>query len=146
MLLIGLLSLPMAGCESEAERQREASRSVTAKTVLSADGFIHLTPEQVQANGIQMVPVIEQQIAQALSAIGRVTARAGGESEVFSPFAGRLIADPVRLPRIGTRVRKDQVLAEVEQLVTASDQVQFAATAAQLQSGSGKARGPASPD
>lgn len=134
MLLIGLLSLPIAGCESEAERQREANRSMPAKTGRSADGSIHLTPEQVQANGIQTVPVIEQQIAQAISAIGRVTARAGGESQVFSPFAGQLVADPGRLPRIGSVVRKDQVLAEVEQLVTASEQVQFAATAAQLQS------------
>lgn len=134
VLLIGLLSLPFAGCESEAERQREASRSVPAKTVLSADGSIHLTPEQVQANGLRTVPVVEQQLAPTIPAIGRVAARAGGESQVFSPFAGRLVADPAQLPRIGTRVKKDQVLAEVEQLVTASEQVQFAATAAQLQS------------
>lgn len=133
-LLISLLTLSIASCESEAERQREASRSVPAKTVLSADGSIHLTPEQVQANGLRTVPVVEQQMAPTISAIGRMTARAGGEAQVFSPFAGRLIADSAKLPRIGSVVRKDQVLAEVEQLVTASEQVQFAATAAQLQS------------
>lgn len=134
VLLICLLSLPIAGCESEAERQREASRSVPSKIVLSADGSIHLTPEQVQANGLRTVPVVEQQMAPAISAIGRVTARAGGESQVFSPFAGRLVANAGRVPRIGNVVKKDQVMAEVEQLVTASEQVQFAATAAQLQS------------
>jgi len=133
-LLFGLLSLSIGGCESEAERQREANRSVQAKTVFSADGSIHLTGEQVQANGLRSAPVVEQLIAPTIKAIGRVKARAGGETQVFSPFAGRLIADPARLPRIGARVTKDQVLAEVEQLVTASEKVQFAATAAQLQS------------
>lgn len=101
---------------------------------VASDGSIHLTPKQVQANGLQTETVMVQNLAPTFAAIGRVVARAGGEAQVFSPFAGRLVADPARLPHVGSALNKGQVLADVEQLVTASEQVQFAATEAQLQS------------
>jgi cobalt-zinc-cadmium efflux system membrane fusion protein len=131
-IMLVVLTLLLAACKSEAER--EATRSLQMKNIPTPDGSIRLTASEVQANGLQTEAVIEQDLTLTLTAIGRVVARAGGESQVFSPFAGRLVADPARLPHIGSTVNKGQILAEVEQLVTASEQVQFAATEAQLQS------------
>jgi hypothetical protein len=132
-LLIALvcgLSLTLVACESEAERERERARGVQAKTVVAPDGSIKLTPEQIKANGLQTAPASEQEVTESITAIGRVRARAGGESQVFSPFAGRLIAAPSRLPRIGSLVKKGMVIAEVEQLLTAAEQAQLSSAAA----------------
>src|SRR2546427_104218 len=109
MVLVSTLSVLLTACASEAERERGAASTVQAKTVVAPDGSIHLTPEQVQENLIQMVAVSEQEIASTISATGRVAARAGGEAQVFSPFAGRVIAAPARLPRVGSAVRRGQV-------------------------------------
>ena len=132
-MLILLWSLSTA-CKTETEREPKAGPSTQPRSPVASDGSIHLTPEQVQANGLQTETVLIQKLAPTLAAIGRVVARAGGEAQIFSPFAGRLVADPARLPHVGSAVSKSQVLAEVEQFVTASEQAQFAATQAQLQS------------
>jgi len=132
-ILILLWSLSTA-CKTETGPEPKAGPSTQPRSPVASDGSIHLTPEQVQANGLQTETVLIQKLAPTLAAIGRVVARAGGEAQIFSPFAGHLVADPARLPHVGSAVSKSQVLAEVEQLVTASEQVQFAATQAQLQS------------
>ena len=132
-LVLGL-SILLAGCESASEREREGAQSVQTKSVVAPDGSIHLTPEQVQTNRIQTATVVEQELASTISAVGRAAPRSGAEAQVFSPFAGRLIADPARLPRVGSVVRKGEVVAQVEQLVTASEKVQYGASIAQLQS------------
>jgi cobalt-zinc-cadmium efflux system membrane fusion protein len=127
------LSLLVTACKSE-RGEREAGSSVQTKSVVAPDGSIHLTSEQVQANKIQTAAVVERELASTISAIGRVTARAGAEAQVFSPFVGRIIADPARVPHIGNVVRRGQAVAEVEQLVTAAEKVQYGAALAQLQS------------
>ncbi len=134
MVLVSALSLLLTACGSEKEREREAASTVQSKTVVAPDGSIHLTPDQVQANGIQTTAVVEQELTPGISATGRVAARAGGAAEVFSPFAGRIIADPTRLPHVGSVVRRGQVVAEVEQFVNAAERVQYNASIAQLQS------------
>lgn len=134
MALVSVLGVLLAACASEAEREREAGSAVQAKTVVAPDGSIHLTPEQVQANHIQTVAAGEQELAATISTTGRVAARAGAEAQVFSPFAGRIIADPARLPRVGSVVRRGQAVAQVEQLMTASEKVQYGVSVAQLQS------------
>jgi membrane fusion protein, heavy metal efflux system len=136
VMFVLALSAALTGCEREAERKPTQN----AGPVATAAGSIRLTPEQVQATGIQTVAVSAGEVAAMASAIGRVKARAGGEAQVFSPFAGRLIADPAKLPRIGSVVRKGAVIAEVEQLLSTAEQAQisgaaaqFAATAVELQ-------------
>jgi membrane fusion protein, heavy metal efflux system len=121
-------------CQTKTEREHKAGPGMPPRGTVASDGSIHLTPKQVQANGLQTESVMVRNLPPTIAAIGRVVARAGGEAQVFSPFAGRLVADPARLPHVGSALNKGQVLAEVEQLVTASEQVQFAATEAQLQS------------
>jgi cobalt-zinc-cadmium efflux system membrane fusion protein len=73
-------------------------------------------------------------LASTISATGRVAARPGAEAQVFSPFAGRIIANPAKLPRVGSIVRRGEVVAEVEQLVNAAEKVQYGTAIAQLQS------------
>ena len=132
-VLIILLSPLWSACESESERERETEQQVQAKTIVDADGAIHLKPEQVQANGLQSIVTKEVDVASKLTAIGRVKARAGGEAQVFSPFPGRLIGNPSGLPHPGDLVRQGQVIAEVEQQFVASETLQFNATSIQLQ-------------
>jgi cobalt-zinc-cadmium efflux system membrane fusion protein len=122
------LSAAGDGCKREAERQTTQN----AEPVAAPDGSIRLTPEQVKSNGIQTGAVSEQEITSTFTAIGRVTARAGGEAQVFSPFAGRLVADPVKIPRIGSFVRKGEVIAEVEQQLTVAEKAQISGAAAQF--------------
>ena len=130
IIVCGLMLL--SACKSDAEREREQASSVKAKTVVAPDGSIKLTAEQIKANGIQTAPVVEQEVTESITAIGRVKARAGGESQVFSPFPGRLLADPARLPRIGSFVKQGAVIAEVEQMFTAAEKAQIAGAAAQF--------------
>src|SRR5262249_40102979 len=140
-----LVSTIFSACHARPEH--ESSNEATEKAVVAHDGAIRLTPEQMRASGIKTVAVVEQEVAATLSAVGRVRARAGGEAKIFSPFAGRLIADPARLPRVGSVVGKGRVIAEVEQLLTTAEQAQlsgtaaqFGATAAQLESEINKAQ------
>lgn len=132
------LVLSCAACRAKTERAPEPEPQT--QPVVAPDGSIHLKPEQVQANGVQTVAVFEQEVATTLTAVGRVKARAGGEAQVFSPFAGRLLADPAQLPRVGSVLKRGTVIAEVEQLLTTTEQAQireaaaqFAATAVQQQ-------------
>jgi membrane fusion protein, heavy metal efflux system len=137
VMLVLALSVALTGCKREVERKPTQN----VEPVAATDGSIRLTPEQVQASGLQTIAVRAGEVATTTNAIGRVKARAGGEAQVFSPFTGRLIADPAKLPRIGSVVKKGAVIAEVEQILTTAEQAQirgaaaqFASTAVQLQS------------
>ena len=130
-LLVFTLCLNGIGCQSREELEEAQQRS--APQVAGSEGEIHLTPDQVHLNGILTVPASESSVFSSLSAIGRVTPRAGGEAQVFSPFAGRLIADPVKPLRIGNEVERGQVLAEVEQFFDASERLRVATEDTQLQ-------------
>src|SRR5262249_34784141 len=129
-LLLCVLSVNFIACRSKAAREPE--KEAPTHSVAALDGSIRLTPEQIQATGLKTAAVVEHEVAARLTAMGRVKARAGGEAQVFSPFAGRLMADPARLPRIGSAVRKGSVIAEVEQMLTTAEQAQISASAAQF--------------
>jgi cobalt-zinc-cadmium efflux system membrane fusion protein len=124
------MNMGAAACRSTPEREPE--KEAPTQPVVAPDGSIHLTPEQVQAIGLKTTEVFEQEAPATLTAVGRVKARAGGEAQVFSPFTGRLIADPAKLPRVGSPVRKGAVIAQVEQLLTTAEQAQISASAAQF--------------
>jgi len=130
--LICGLSLSLVACGSESGRKRELAREAEAKAAIPPGDLIRLTPEQIKANGIQTSAATEQEIDSTITAIGRVTARAGGEAQVSAPFAGHLIADPVAIPRIGSFVKQGAVIAEVEQILTAAERAQMSAAAAQF--------------
>jgi cobalt-zinc-cadmium efflux system membrane fusion protein len=132
-----LLAVLLAGCESksEAERERESGvgqGSTTPPAKLSADGSIQLSPQQVQANAIQTVVARQETLSPAIAVVGRVQAQPGRESEVVAPFAGRLVTAGAPLPRVGDTVEQGQALAEVEQLLPASERNQYATQVTQL--------------
>src|SRR5262249_35078912 len=127
-------SLLLDGCSSAPDPAAQSER-VKTKVVVAPDGSIHLKPEQIQANGIQISEVIESDVTPSINATGRVKARAGGEARVFSPFPGKLIADAARLPRPGDFVKQGQLIGEVEQQFVASERLQMTATTVQLEAG-----------
>lgn len=129
-LLALLLVITLSGCGSESEKETRQEQHAAP----AADGSVHLKHEQIEANGIRTVEVSEREVQPAMKFIGRVIPRAGGEARVFSPFAGKLVSDSPRLPQVGDRVVKGQLIAEVEEQFVASEKVQLSATAVELQS------------
>ena len=132
--------IAVTACESEAEREREQRRQVQTKSAAAPDGSIHLTAEQVRTNNIQTVPAAEESIAPTISALGRIKPRAGAESQVFPPFAGKIITAGTEVLRLGGEVREGQLLAEVEQIFAAFERVQFKTASLQLQTDIDQAR------
>jgi len=134
------LSIGLTACESDAEKQREQSRQVEPRSSAAPDGSIQLTAEQIRANNIQTTAAVEENIAPAISAPGRIKPRSGSESQVFAPFAGRVIAAASSTPRVGNEVREGQLIGEVEQSFAASERVQFKSASLQLQTEIDQAR------
>ncbi|PYS47351.1 MAG: hypothetical protein DMG13_28120 [Acidobacteria bacterium] len=66
--------------------------------------------------------------------------RAGGESQVSAPFAGRIVAESGSIPRLGGSVRKGDLLAEVEQIFPASERLQVKTASLQLETEINQAR------
>lgn len=135
VLLVSLIcssSLSLMACGSESGRKRELAPAAEAKAEAAPDDSIRLTAEQIKTNGIQTTTAVEQEVDSTFTAVGRVTARPGGSAQVFSPFAGRLIANPAAIPRVGGFVKQGAVIAEVDQIITAAERAQLSATAAQF--------------
>jgi cobalt-zinc-cadmium efflux system membrane fusion protein len=139
-ILALVLSVGLTACESDAERERERRRQVQVKSIAAPDGSIHLTAEQIRTNNIQTAPAVEQNIAPTIAVVGRIKPRAGAESRVFAPFAGRIMVTAAQVPRLGGDVREGQLLGEVEQIFAASERVQFKAASLQLQTDIDQAR------
>jgi cobalt-zinc-cadmium efflux system membrane fusion protein len=120
----------VSACGSKESEKADKASSQQAESV-SRDETIRLNPEQARASGIEVVEVTEGEISPVMTVPGHVRTRSGGEAEVFSPFAGRLVGD-VAIPQIGDVVAKGQRIADVEQQVPAADQFQAATTAVQV--------------
>ena len=132
MFVLLIIAIAFAGCQRKnAEREREAKPS-EKKAAATPEGQIRLKLEQVQASGLVSVDVVESDAPPVIAVLGRVRARAGGQAEVFSPFPGRLAGDR-RLPQVGDYVTQGQQIADVEQQFMASERLQFATTAIELQ-------------
>ncbi len=130
-----LLVFSFAGCEGKGEKEREKAggeKGAETPARVSANGSIQLSADQVRANGIQTAAPRKEMLAPAITVTGRVQAQPGREAEVFSPFAGRLIAAGSGPPRTGTAVKQGQVLAELEQHLTAPERTQYASQVTQL--------------
>jgi RND family efflux transporter MFP subunit len=126
---IVLLAVALYGCRSKEPDNPSPKEKETEAT--SQDEAIRLKPDQVVANGLQVVEVAVVDIASTIVVPGHIRTRTGGEVEVFSPFPGRLTGES-SLPQIGDFVAKGQHIADVEPLISASDQFQLATTTIQF--------------
>jgi membrane fusion protein, heavy metal efflux system len=134
-----LLFIALTACKSD-EREREQRSQLPRKPSAATDGAVRLTAEQIKANGIQTSSAQEVQLVPSIVATGRIKPQAGAESQVFAPFAGRIVADQARIPRLGLEVRAGELLGEIEQIFAASERVQFKAASLQLQTDIDQAR------
>jgi membrane fusion protein, heavy metal efflux system len=133
------LCIALGACASDAEREREQGQQQSRpKTEAAKDGAVHLPAEQIRANNIKTAQAVEQEISPTVVAIGRIKPRSGAESQVFAPFAGRIVAESI--PRLGAAVQAGQFLADIEQIFAASERVQFKTASLQLQSEIDQAR------
>ena len=139
-ILAFLLFIPLAACKSEAEREREQRQQVQTKSSDAPSGTVRLTAEQIKTNDIQTIASREEEISPFIVAIGRIKSPAGAESQAFAPFAGRILADPARIPHLGSEVHAGEVIADIEQIFAASERVQFKAASLQLQTEIDQAR------
>jgi RND family efflux transporter MFP subunit len=126
------LVLLFAGCSSRPDSDDKPKPGAESKTEPANLGGVRLTPEQIKINQIQVAEVTEASVTPTVSAVGHVRARAGGEAEVYSPFAGRLLSDKP-LPQPGDAVSTGQIIAEVEQQFVAGEKLQIVSTSLQLQ-------------
>ncbi len=60
-----------------------------------------------------------------LNVLGKVVPPTAGKADIFPPISGRVVADAYRIPAIGSRVRKGQILAVLEQALASPEQSQL---------------------
>lgn len=60
-----------------------------------------------------------------LNVLGKIVPPTLGKAEIFPPLSGRVVADEYKMPNIGTRVQKGQVLAVLEQALASPEQSQL---------------------
>jgi cobalt-zinc-cadmium efflux system membrane fusion protein len=85
-----------------------------------------LTTEQQEAIGLTTVPAVMQVVRPIIESFGRVIPRTQGRVLITSPVAGQVTPRSAeRIPAPGTLAHKGQILAEIEQTVTAAERVQL---------------------
>jgi cobalt-zinc-cadmium efflux system membrane fusion protein len=132
-IVVCIVSIALYGCastHSDTDTEKKASSTSQPPT---AKGTLRLSREQIESNSLEASDVIEGTVAPYIQVIARVRPRNGGETEVFSPFAGRLDGE-FGLPRVGDAVSKGQRIADLEQQFVASEKLQIATAAIQIQS------------
>jgi len=132
-LAVCIVMLALQGCgstHSEIQPSDKGSSATESRPV--ARGEVRLTPEQIEGNNLQTTEVVEGTAAPGIVAIGHVRTRAGGESEILSPFAGRLVGESVLL-KVGDAVAKGQHIADVEEQFVASEKLQMATATIQFE-------------
>jgi RND family efflux transporter MFP subunit len=85
-------------------------------------GAVYLAKESQFLLGVRTAVVGEREVEARVQAIGRVIPRIDGHAAIAAPVAGRIAAPPGgKLPFIGDRVRRGQVLFVVEQTLAAAE-------------------------
>jgi len=118
---VGLLlwSLTGTACQRPVHEQESPTADVQTRTLL-------LTPEQQGTIGLTTEKVMTQKARPTITSFGRVIPRLQGRVQVASPVAGRITSRSANIiPALGASVQRGQLLAEVEQTYTASEQVQL---------------------
>jgi len=132
-LAVCIVMLAQQGCGStHSETQPPHKPSSATESQPAVRGEVRLTPEQIEGNNLQTTEVVEATAAPGIVALGHVRTRAGGESEILSPFAGRLAGESALL-KVGDAVAKGQHIADVEEQFVASEKLQMATATIQFE-------------
>lgn len=132
-LAVCIVTLALQGCGSTHSETQPSDKPSTANDSQPAiRGEVRLNPDQIEGNNLQTAEVVEGTVAPTIVAIAHVRTRAGGESEILSPFAGMLVGEPA-LPKVGDAVPKGQHLADVEEQFVASEKLQMATATIQFE-------------
>ena len=132
-LALCMVMLALQGCGStHSETHPPDKRSSVTESQSAVRGEVRLTPEQIEGNNLQTTEVVEATAAPGIVALGHVRTRAGGESEILSPFAGRLAGESALL-KVGDAVAKGQHIADVEEQFVASEKLQMATATIQFE-------------
>lgn len=132
-LAICIVMLALQGCGStRSETQPDDKVFPATESQPAVRGEVRLTPEQIEGNNLQTTRVVEGTAAPGIVAIGHVRTRAGGESEILSPFAGRLVGESALL-KVGDAVAKGQHISDVEEQFVASEKLQMATATIQFE-------------
>ncbi|MBL8206220.1 MAG: efflux RND transporter periplasmic adaptor subunit [Blastocatellia bacterium] len=129
--LIALAALIIAGLIGFAYWRRSAKAPETAAPAAEAStGTVKFLMEQQWRVKMMLAKAESQEVAQRITATGRVIPAAQHQAIVAPPVGG-LIAGNI-LPRIGQRVARGQTIAVLRQALTAAESSQIAAANSQI--------------
>ncbi len=130
LLAVPCVALAHGGHDAPAPTKRAtAAEERRAPVAADGEGRIYLAKEVQFLLGVRTAVVEARPLQSRLTVPGTVAPRTDLHAQVFSPVTGRLLPPRSgKLPLLGSRVEKGQVLAIVQQSLPASD-------AAQLSSG-----------
>ncbi len=117
LIVLWSMSACRAPNKSAAAPEESSKKEGSEKT---QEGVVKLTADQIKSSGVVTQEVVEAQLQETVSVQGRVVPRSGQQAAVTSPFPGRLMAG-AGFPFVGKTVRQGQVLATLEQEMSASE-------------------------
>ena len=102
-----------------------------AQVKKSPTGTVKFLMEQQWLIRMKLAKVEEQTVARQITSTGRVVPAANGDAHVAPPVSGILAGG--RLPRVGQKIARGQVIAVIQQTATSAEQAQVRAAQAQVQ-------------
>jgi cobalt-zinc-cadmium efflux system membrane fusion protein len=138
LLLSGLILLaPMAAFAHGGEDHGEAPK----QAAFAAPAGVILLPKESQfLLGVRTEPVSRRKLEMRTAVPGRVIPRTDRHAQIFAPVAGRVLSQGGQLPLVGTRVKKGQVLAVLQQSLSASEASGLATGRIQAEAAVGQAQ------
>ncbi|MFZ5469575.1 MAG: efflux RND transporter periplasmic adaptor subunit [Myxococcota bacterium] len=122
VLLVVLAGAPAVVFAHGGEDHGDKPKAQPAPAVGDA---IHFPKEAQFLLGVRTEPVAVRQIETRLVVPGKVVPRTDKHAQVFPPVAGRVLAPNSRLPLVGERVKRGQLLAILEQSLSAPESTQL---------------------
>lgn len=118
-------SIMFAGCVLFVACQQQVAELESQKAD-DHSGEVTLTVEQQEIIGLTTAQAVIQTVRPIIVSFGRVIPRMQGRVLITSPVAGQVTAlSAERIPAPGTFVHQGQILAEIEQTITAAERVQL---------------------
>ncbi|MDY7229853.1 efflux RND transporter periplasmic adaptor subunit [Hyalangium rubrum] len=138
LLLSALILLaPVAafahGGEDHGEGPKQAASAAPA-------GVILLPKESQFLLGVRTEPVSRRKLEMRTTVPGKVIPRTDRHAQIFAPVAGRVLSQGSQIPLVGTRVKKGQVLAVLQQSLSASEASGLATGRIQAEAAVGQAQ------